>query len=94
MNLDIVFRILLIRCALAVRARIDFPILFPFIHLINGLCKLDSKILNLDEISLTELLLYDDSKYQNKVNKNTLLASINSVLSTKRFEGQLISRLY
>ena len=60
----------------------------------NGLCKLDSKILNLDKISLTELLLYDDNKYENKVNKNTLLASINSVLSTKRFEGQLISRLY
>ena len=56
----------------------------------NELCKLDSSILNLDEISLTKLLLYGDSKFENKVNKKILLASINFVLSTKRFEGQLI----
>ena len=36
----------------------------------DDLCKLDSKILNLDEISFTKLLLYGDSKYENKVNKN------------------------
>ena len=51
---------------------------------------LDSNILNLDEIFLTKLLLYGASKYENKVNKNILLASINFVLSTKRFEGQLM----
>ena len=56
----------------------------------NEFRKLDSNILNLDEISLTKLLLYGDSKYENKVNKKILLASINFVLSTKRFEGQLI----
>ena len=56
----------------------------------NELRKLDSSILNLDEISLTKLLLYGDSKFENEVNKNTLLASINFVLATKRFEGQLI----
>ena len=56
----------------------------------NELCKLDSSILNLDEKSLTKLLLYGDSKFENKVNKKILLASINFVLSTKQFEGQLI----
>ena len=35
----------------------------------NELRKLDSSILNLDEISLTKLLLYGDSKFENKVNK-------------------------
>ena len=56
----------------------------------NEFRKLDSNILNLDEISLTKLLLYGDSKYENKVNKKILLASINFVLSAKRFEGQLM----
>ena len=56
----------------------------------NELRKVDSNILNLDEISLTKLLLYGDSKYENKVNKKILLASINVVLSTKRLEGQLM----
>ena len=56
----------------------------------NELRKLDPNILNLDEISLTKLLLYGDSKYENKVNKKVLLASINFVLSIMRFEGQLM----
>ena len=56
----------------------------------NELRKLDSNILNLDEISLSKLLLYGDSKYKNKVNKKILLVSINFVLSTKRFKSQLI----
>ena len=62
----------------------------PRTNLMNELRKLDSSILNLDEISLTKLLLYGDSKFENKVNKKILLASINFVLSTKRFEGQLM----
>ena len=64
----------------------------PRTNLMNELCKLDSSILNLDEISLTKLLLYGESKYENNVNKKILLASINTVLSTKRFEGQLMRR--
>ena len=55
----------------------------------NELRQLDSSILNLDE-TLTKLLLYGDSKFENKVNKKILLASVNFVLSTKRFEGQLM----
>ena len=49
----------------------------------NELRKLDSNILNLEDISLTKLLLYGDSEYENKVNKKILLASINFMLSTK-----------
>ena len=43
----------------------------------NELRKLDYSILNRDEISLTKLHLYGDSKNENKVNKKILLASIN-----------------
>ena len=52
----------------------------------NELRKLNSNILDLDEISLTKLLLDGDRKYENKVNKKTLLASTNFVLSTRQFE--------
>ena len=47
----------------------------------NELGKHDSNILNLDEISLTKLFLYGDSKYENNVNKKILLASANFILS-------------
>ena len=56
----------------------------------NELRKVGSNILNLDEISLTELLLYGDSKYENNVNKK--IASINFILSTNQFEGHLMWR--
>ena len=36
--------------------------------------KLHSIILNLDEISLTKLLLYGDSEYANKVNKKDIIS--------------------
>ena len=62
----------------------------PRTNFMNELCKVDSNILNLDEISLTKLLLYGDSKYENNVNKNILLASINFILSANQFEGHLM----
>ena len=55
----------------------------------NEFRKIDSTILNLDGISLTKLLC-GNSKFEKKVSKNMLLASLNFVLSTKRFKGQLI----
>ena len=54
-------------------------------------CFFSVSILNLDEISWTKLLLHGDSKYENKVNKKILLASVNFVLSTKRFEGRFVT---
>ena len=62
----------------------------PRTNLMNELRKLDSNILNLDEISLTKLLLYGDSKYENNANKKILLASMNFIPSTKQLEGQLM----
>ena len=41
----------------------------PRTNLMKELCKLNSKILNQDEISLTKLLLNGDSKYKNNVDK-------------------------
>ena len=57
----------------------------PRTNLMNELRKIDSSILNVDEKSFTKLLLYGDSKFENKVNKKIFLASINFVLSTKRY---------
>ena len=57
----------------------------PGTNLMNEFRKLDSNILNLDEISLSKLLLYGDSKNKNKANEKTLLVSINFVLSSKPF---------
>ena len=65
----------------------------PRTSLVNELRKLYSSILNLDEISLSKLPLYGDTKFGNKVNKNIikqkLLAPINFAFS-KRFGGKLI----
>ena len=65
----------------------------PTTNPMKKLRKLDSPdVLNLDKISLTKLLLCGDSEYENNVNKKILLAFINFILSTKRFEGQLMWR--
>ena len=82
-------------CSLEIESTCDFLLrcqnfITPRTNLMNELPKLDSNILNLDEICLTKLLLYGDSKYENNVNKKILLASINFILSTKRFEGHLM----
>ena len=44
----------------------------PRTNLMNELRKLHSNILNVDEISLTKLLLYGESKYENNVNKKII----------------------
>ena len=56
--------------------------------LMNNLIKIDSCILTLDEKSLTKLLLYIDDRYDCKT--NIILASINFIHSSKRFDGQLM----
>ena len=42
----------------------------------SELCKLYSNILNIDELFVTKLLWYGDSKYRNKVNKKILALQI------------------
>ena len=58
--------------------------------LMNELIKIDSCILTLDEKSLTKLLLYGDDRYDCKTNKSIILASINFIHSSRRFDGQLM----
>ena len=58
--------------------------------LMNKLIKIDSCILTLDEKSLTKLLLYGDDRYDCKINKSIILASINFIHSSKRSDGQLM----
>ena len=50
----------------------------------------DSRILTLDEKSFTKLLLNGDDRYDSKTNKSIILASINFIYSSKRFDGQLM----
>ena len=58
--------------------------------LMHELIKIDSCILTLDEKSFTKLLLYGDGRYDSKTNKSIILASINFIYSSKRFDGQLM----
>ena len=61
--------------------------------LMHELIKIDSCILTLDEKSFTKLLLYGDGRYDSKTNKSIILASINFIYSSKRFDGQLMWQL-
>ena len=53
----------------------------------NELIKIDSCTLALDEKSFTKLLLYRDGRYDIKTNKSIILASIEFIYSSKRFNG-------
>ena len=57
--------------------------------LMNELIKIDSCILTLDDKSFMKLVLYGDGRYDSKTNKSIILASINFIYSSKRFDGQL-----
>ena len=57
--------------------------------LMNELIKIDSCILTLDDKSFMKLVLYGDGRYDSKANKSIILASINFIYSSKRFDGQL-----
>ena len=56
----------------------------------NELIKIDSCILTLDEKNFPKLLLYGDDRYDRKINKSIILASINFIHSSKRFDGELM----
>ena len=58
--------------------------------LMNELIKIDSCILTLEEKYFTKLLLYGDGRYDSKTNTSTILASINFVYSSKRFDAKLM----
>ena len=79
------------------RIRIKHPF-FSALPKVNGLCKclmnefieIDSCILTLDEQSFTKLFLYGDGRYDNKRMKSMILACINFIYSSKRFDGQFM----
>ena len=56
----------------------------------NELIKIDSCIVTLDEKSLMKLLQYGNDRYDCKTNKSIILASINFIRSSKRFDAQLM----
>ena len=79
------------------RMRINYPFFLRcqnFIDLrkcfMNDVIKIGSCILTLDEKSFTKLLMYGDGRYDSKTNKSIILASINFIYSSKRFDGQLL----
>ena len=56
----------------------------------NELIRINSRILTLDEKSFTKLLLYRDGRYDIKISKSIMLASVKFIYSSKRFDGQLM----
>ena len=58
--------------------------------LMNNLLNIDPDIHLLDEIAISNLLLYGDDKYNLHKNSKILTVSIDYILSTKRFDGPLL----
>ena len=58
--------------------------------LMNELIKIDSCILTLDEKYFTKFFLYGDGRYDTKTNESIILASINFIYYSKRFNGELM----
>ena len=64
------------------------------IILMNEIFNIDPDINLLDDISISNLLLYGSKKYSNEINKKILEISIKYILTSKRFEGPLFWRNY
>ena len=58
--------------------------------LMNKLLNIDPDIHFLDEIAISNLLLYGDDKYNLNMNFKILTVSIDYILSTKRFDGPIL----
>ena len=54
--------------------------------LLNIIANIDSNILNQADTTITKTLLFGNSKYSNKINLKILNASINFILTSKRFD--------
>ena len=59
------------------------------IILMNEILNIDPDINLLDDISISNLLLYGSKKYSNEIIKKILEISIKYILTSKRFEGPL-----
>ena len=81
-------------CNLEVESVSHFFLHCHFFHnerldLMNGITNIDPDIHLLDDISISNLLLYGSTLYPNEINKKILELSINYILLSKRFEGPL-----
>ena len=58
--------------------------------LLNSLSKIDHKLLDSTDTSLTQILLFGNSSFTTKDNTEIINLTIDFVLSTKRFDGPLL----
>ena len=59
--------------------------------LLNEITNIDSKILNQADATITKTLLFGNSKYSNEVNLQILNASVDFILTSKRFDEPLLN---
>ena len=57
--------------------------------LLNKITHINSNILNQADATITKTLLFGNSKYSSKINLQTLNASIDFILTSKRFDEPL-----
>ena len=57
---------------------------------LNSLSKIDHKLLDSTDTSLTQTLLFGNSSFTTNGNKKIINLTIDFVLSTKRFDGPLL----
>ena len=57
--------------------------------LLNTISQIDNKLLHSNESNLIQHLLFGDPSRETKTNTEILNATVNYVLSTKRFDEQL-----
>ena len=58
--------------------------------LLNKITNIDSNILNQADATITKTLLFGNSKYSNEINLQILNASIDFILTSKRFDEPLL----
>ena len=58
--------------------------------LMNEIIKTDSSIYTVNKKYFTKSLLYGDGRYDGKINKSIILASIKFIFSSKLFDEQLM----
>ena len=59
--------------------------------LLNKITNIDSKISNQADANITKTLLFGNLKYSNEINLKILNASIDSILTCKRFDKPLLN---
>ena len=59
--------------------------------LLNKITNIDSNILNQADTTITKTLLFGNSKYSNEINLQILNASVDFILTSKRFDEPLLN---